>query len=74
MNQRYNYSLSLRKQKISEYINKKRMNKKNRINTYNPKNPLIDLTNKRELYSKDNLERFNNYLNMFLKTSNIIII
>ena len=71
MNQRYNYSLSLRKQKISEYINKKRMNKKNRINTYNPKNPLIDLTNKRELYSKDNLERFNNYLNMFLKTSNI---
>ena len=71
MNQRYNYSLSLRKQKISEYINKKRMNKKNRINVYNPKNPLIDLTNKRELYSKDNLERFNNYLNMFLKTSNI---
>ena len=69
---RINFSLSLRKQKISEYITKHRMiqtNKKNQIK--NNKYSIIDINNKRKTYSKESLESFNNYLKLLLNTSNI---
>jgi hypothetical protein len=69
---RINFSLSLRKQKISEYVTKHRMiqtNNKNKIKINN--NSIRDINNKREIYSKEILESFNNYLNLFLNTSNI---
>ena len=69
---RINFSLSLRKQKISDYITKHRMiqtNNKNQIKIN--QNSIKEINNKREIYSKESLESFNNYLKLFLNTSNI---